>query len=575
MGGLRAGMALTVVALVATALVPTTAAGEDVEQHFQPTADAHVDSSQPSTSYGGDRAMWVDGSPPKELFMRFDVSGVGTGTVTSAVLRLYQRDDADTGGEVLGVSSTTWTESITWESRPPIDGASTGSFGPVANGNWYEIDVGPLVTGDGPVALAVRSASADGARWQSRESSTPPQLVLTVAPPTTSTTSTTSTPPPPVEDPAVTTVATNDEGSSTPTIGTPQHRVARTAGGRVLALYGRHASGIQLAWRDPGGAWQTATRGDTTTGGLLTGTGTGDWPASVAVARDSSGVEHAWVAWAGRRPTNPSALVVTRLSELDAPGGPLVARNVVLDSTPGFKADLAVEEGPTGSRMAVTWTRPAAAGGFEVLAGWITDPDTDTPVLTATAVLLANPSDSRFGTLVSTPNGIRAVLRGKSGRLQVWRHDMVEPLTTWHVGPASTLVADQPTAVLLSDGTVLAATESDTNVGVVSVQRFSATGEPQPVELHLAGYRQPTLAGSGDRVWLVMVRDADGLVVSRELTGGAWATSDRIEIGPEGGGNHAWPNAVRSADGRLTFVVRGPVGSDSIRSAVLAVDRRA
>ncbi|MDP8899842.1 MAG: hypothetical protein M3N33_01580 [Actinomycetota bacterium] len=43
----------------------------------------------------------------------------------------------------------------------------------------------------------------------------------------------------------------------------------------------------------------------------------------------------------------------------------------------------------------------------------------------------------------------------------------------------------------------------------------------------------------------------------------------------EGGGNHAWPNAVRSADGRLTFVVGGPVGSESMRSAVLSVDRRA
>ncbi len=173
------------------------------------------------------------------------------------------------------MSSTTWTEAITWESRPLIDGASTGSFGPVANGNWYEIDVDPPVTGDGPVALAVWSASADGTRWRSRESSTPPQLVITVAPRTTSTTSTTSTTEtttsttsttatttPPVDDAAVTTVAAPDEGSSTPTIGTPQHRVVRTAGGQMLALYGRHASGIQLAWRDPGGAWQTATRGD-------------------------------------------------------------------------------------------------------------------------------------------------------------------------------------------------------------------------------------------------------------------------------------------------------------------------
>jgi hypothetical protein len=253
----------------------------------------------------------------------------------------------------------------------------------------------------------------------------------------------------------------------------------------------------------------------------------------------------------------------------------MVGPNVVLESTAGFKADLAVEEGPSGSRIAVIWTRSSAGGGFEVLAGWITDTDTDTPVLTAKAILLENPSDNRYGTLVSTPNGIRAVLRAAGGRLQVWRHDILDPLTAWQSGNASTLVADQPIAVVLGDGTVLAATESDTNAGVVSVQRFSTTGQPLPVELQLAGYHQPTLAGGGGRVWLVMVRDIDGVVVSRELAGAAWTTSDRIEIGPDGGGNHAWPNALRLADGRLTFIVRGPTGDKLTRSSVLGVDRPA
>jgi hypothetical protein len=71
-----------------------------------------------------------------------------------------------------------------------------------------------------------------------------------------------------------------------------------------------------------------------------------------------------------------------------------------------------------------------------------------------------------------------------------------------------------------------------------------------------------------------MIRKSDGYVVSRQRAAGLWLATDRVEIGAEGGGNHAWPNAVPRTDGRLRFVVRGPGnGTSTSRSAVLAFQR--
>jgi hypothetical protein len=81
------------------------------------------------------------------------------------------------------------------------------------------------------------------------------------------------------------------------------------------------------------------------------------------------------------------------------------------------------------------------------------------------------------------------------------------------------------------------------------------------------------LASDGSRAWLLMIRASDGLVASREMSSaGAWSSTDRVEIDASAGGNFAWPSAVRSVDGRLRLVVRGPAGG-SASSAVLAFQR--
>jgi hypothetical protein len=129
-----------------------------------------------------------------------------------------------------------------------------------------------------------------------------------------------------------------------------------------------------------------------------------------------------------------------------------------------------------------------------------------------------------------------------------------------------------PSAVSLASGDVLAAVESDTTSHVVSVQRFSSSGGLS-VDLQISGYSMPTIATDGDNAWLVMIRDSDGYVVSRSFApASGWSQEDRVEVGAEGGGNHAWPNVVRDVDGRLRFVVRGPSGAAD-RSSVLMFQR--
>ncbi len=73
-----------------------------------------------------------------------------------------------------------WSESVSWNTRPAIDGSLLGSFGAVAAGNWYEVEFGAAAVRDGVVSYAIDSTSGDGVRWATRESATPPRLLIDV-----------------------------------------------------------------------------------------------------------------------------------------------------------------------------------------------------------------------------------------------------------------------------------------------------------------------------------------------------------------------------------------------------------
>jgi hypothetical protein len=536
---------------------------------FSTVADTYVDASLPSSSFGGDPSFWADSSPVKQSLMRFSVSGLAGRTIEDVRLRLYQVDAAPQGGRVFSISSNSWTESVTWDTRPPIDGPQLGTFGQVAPGTWYEIDLGEVISGDGDLNLAVDSVNSDGARWASRESPNAPVLIVTV-----------DRIPGLILD-GLSTVIGPRGGSSDPTYFASQHRLAMTAGGRLLVVYGRHADGVQLAWRDPGGGWQTSSTGDVTDGRLLSGTGTGDWPASIVTAKDSSGDEHAWAVWARPSFLNISEVSMRRLSNLDSPDGPTVGPAVTVEPAESGKCrvDIGFETVNGVQRGVIIWTQRAGTALWAVATKWFTDLDTDTPAFVSERILFTGTSDedarNGSGTLIPSTKGIRAGVRDAAGKMGVYGHDVSNPLDVWWAGAPGAFVQNggRVTGVALASGALALTAESNTSQHVVTVQTFDSAGQNPQTKLSLAGYVQPVLATNGTTLHLLMIRNSDGFVVSTKSIGSFWGAIG-VEIGAEGGGNYSWPNPVRLTDGRLRFVVRGPSGGVN-QNAVLAFQRTA
>lgn len=558
-GGFALCVVFSVLPRPAGAEAPTTTLA------FSPVADTFVNAESSAKSYASYAYLSVDGSPVKNAYLRFYVAGLEGKTVTGVRLRLYQDDVTKMGGRVHAMADTGWSEAMTFNTQPAVSGPQLAAFGAVSQGAWYEVSLGAgAVTGDGAVAFALTSDNTNGAKWSSRESANPPQLLVNAE----------GAPPPPTEE-GLSTVAGPTAGSSDPTFFASQHRVVRTKAGRTLAVYGTHASGVSVAWRDGAGPWSAAP--------LLSGTGTGDWPASIALATTPDGVEHAWAVWGGTTGfgEKPRPVEMRRLSKLDDPAGPAIGP-VVTVAAPGAAGNGRVDIGferlangaPRGWLFYVHRLTTADSSSEQHMASF-DGVGSDAPTLNAPAVLSSTRSPL-VGTFVAGPNGgLKLVARHTSGALTLYRHDAAAAVGGWTTPKAGIALASasRPAAAALPTGEVLAVVESDTANHVVTVQRFGADAAPKAPELTLTGYREPTVvADPGGGALLVAVRHSDGALVSRALAGGAWSAADRVEIGPEGGGNYQWPNAIRQSDGRLRLIVRGPSGGSN-QTSVLSLVR--
>lgn len=165
----------------------------------------------------------------------------------------------------------------------------------------------------------------------------------------------------------------------------------------------------------------------------------------------------------------------------------------------------------------------------------------------------------------------------ESGGLWVFEHRAEDPLRTWRRGTASVHAGPEarPSAVSLSSGATLAAVEVTPGDDLVEVTQFSATGGSAVPSLALSGYEDPALTRVGPNALLVMVRDDDGAVVSRQYSPSTgWSATDVVEIDSNGTENYAWPNPVRSGKTHLRFLVDGPKCSTRNANAVLSYQRR-
>lgn len=152
---------------------------------FTAVADSTITYNLPDTAFGSSSSLRVDGSPSEAALLKFSVSGVGAGRVARAVLRLYNLNSSLRGGEFYAVANTAWSEStVTWNNRPTQTLPPLTSLGRVTPGTWYEVDVTPVVTGDGLVSFLIDTYSGDGAWYASKEGAVglAPQLIVTVTP---------------------------------------------------------------------------------------------------------------------------------------------------------------------------------------------------------------------------------------------------------------------------------------------------------------------------------------------------------------------------------------------------------
>ena len=145
---------------------------------FTPAADGYVRADHPGTVYALGGSLQADTVPLMRSFLRWDIQGA-YGHVTRATLRLYTLSASTTGFEVRPVASSSWSEGTLTPATAPVPGpAIVASSGPFAAGTWVSLDVTPLVTGNGPVALALTPRGTVNLSLMARESRHRPELVV-------------------------------------------------------------------------------------------------------------------------------------------------------------------------------------------------------------------------------------------------------------------------------------------------------------------------------------------------------------------------------------------------------------
>jgi hypothetical protein len=171
-----------------TAATTTTTAGGG-STTIVSNADSFVQSDLPTTGHGADTALYVDSSPTKLTYLKFDTSSLAGSTLTGATLKITTTSDSSSGSPdtqvVRPVTDSTWTEAgLTFNTRPTIGAASLGSVSNTTSNTTYSINLNPsqlqpLIGGQLTLALDSTGGAGDAFYVNSREApANRPQLVL-------------------------------------------------------------------------------------------------------------------------------------------------------------------------------------------------------------------------------------------------------------------------------------------------------------------------------------------------------------------------------------------------------------
>jgi hypothetical protein len=402
-------------------------------------ADAYVLSGS-SANYGSDTTLKVDASTLHIGYLRFVVAGAGAANVTRAVLRLRvdtaSSAGSDSGGTFHTLSNTTWDErTVTWATRPAIDGPTLATLGPVALGAVVDVDVTAAVTGDGVYSFAITSASADGVSYRTREGGVPPRLLLTL------------------RAPAPTIAITAPAAGTTVTVGTPV-----TLRGSATDMVDGNLAGA-LRWTSSlDGALGTGA--SVTAGGLRIGT-----HAVAAEVRNSAGVSvRAAITLRVRAPNAaPNVSITAPPGGTSVPAGTAVS--LAASALDDFDGDLASRVKWKSSRDGTLGTGSPRtvfpSEGVHTIAATVTDSDGAIASTTVSLTVLPTPP-----VVTITAPGSGAIIAGTAVTFNASAHDVTDGTLTAGIhwashrdGPLGT--GGTVTATLRAGPHVVTATVSD------------------------------------------------------------------------------------------------------------------
>jgi hypothetical protein len=180
----------TTVAPTSTTAATTTTTTPGGGVTVTANADSFVQSDVPTAGHGSDPALYVDSSPTKITYLKFDTSALAGQTLAAATLRITTTSGSTSGSPdtqvVHPVSDSSWTESgLTYNTRPAVGPANLGSVSNTTSNTTYSITLNAsqlqsLIGGQLTVALDSTGGTGDAFYINSREAAANrPQLVLT------------------------------------------------------------------------------------------------------------------------------------------------------------------------------------------------------------------------------------------------------------------------------------------------------------------------------------------------------------------------------------------------------------
>jgi hypothetical protein len=148
-------------------------------ESLRPVADTFVIETKPSTNMGAKTALKLDAKPVTRSYLRFDVAA--SGPIAGATLRVFSPSASPAGFSVHPVADTAWAERAVTYATAPSFGAAVATSGPLPAG-WTSVDVSSLVSGSGPVSLALTTTTKLVISIDSREAvSTSPRLEVSTS----------------------------------------------------------------------------------------------------------------------------------------------------------------------------------------------------------------------------------------------------------------------------------------------------------------------------------------------------------------------------------------------------------